>query len=97
MLAVKGLSMEKWLCWGSMGAAGLLLLITCFNVANLLIVRGLARGRELAVRAALGADQGRLIGQLLTESAIIASVGGLVGAALAYLSWNADDGMTARS
>ena len=65
------------------GAAGLLLLITCFNVANLLIVRGLARGRELSVRAALGASHARLVGQLLTESAILALVGGLFGAALA--------------
>ena len=64
-------------------AAALLLLITCFNVANLLIVRGLARGRELAVRAALGASHLRLVGQLLTESAILAVVGGLLGAALA--------------
>jgi len=65
------------------GAAGLLLLITCFNVANLLIVRGLARQRELAVRAALGASQARLIGQLLMESTILSIAGGLLGAALA--------------
>ncbi|HET8783434.1 MAG TPA: ABC transporter permease [Pyrinomonadaceae bacterium] len=81
--------LEAWMLVGMvLGATALILLIACFNIANMQLARAIARQKEIGVRLCLGASRWRLIRQLLTESLVLSVVGGIAGVLLAWWSLN---------